>query len=191
LSFEVPLIRDVTLTLKNLLLNISGITVIFDLPDDTTAGMGASLVLYSVSENKYLKNQEFRVKSPNELVPPPIIVDLYYLIVPYSSGGPPSDIARENEQMILTAIIRTLYDNSVITGPQLADSLIETGNTELEIISNELSLEQMSYLWNMYRKPSYRLSWSILVPHIKIPSTRTLDVTRVISEQIDFVNKDD
>jgi Pvc16 N-terminal domain len=191
MSFEVPLIRDVTVTLKNLLLNIPGITVTFDLPDETTTGMGASLVLYSVSENQYLKNQEFGIKSYNELVPPPVIVDLYYLIVPFSSGGPPSDIARENEQMLLTAIIRTLYDNSVISGPQLADSLIETGNTELHIIPNELSLEQMNNLWSMYRKPSYHVCLSYLVTPLKIPSTRILDVTRVVSEKIDFVNKDD
>lgn len=166
-------------------------TVTLDLPSETTTGIGTSLFLYGVSENKILKNQEFGIKSSNELVPPPVIVDLYYLIVPYSSGGPPADIARENEQMILTAIIRTLYDNSVVSGPQLADSLIETGNTELKVIPNELSLDQMNNLWSMLRNASYRVCLSYLVTPLKIPSTRIIDMTRVISQRFDFVNKGD
>ena len=189
MSFEVTHIRDVTIALKNILLKIPGMTVTLDLPNETTTGMGTALFLYAVSENKILRNQEFGIKSSNELVPPPVIVDLYYLIVPYSSGGPPSDIARENEQMILTAIIRTLYDNSIIRGPQLSDSLVETGNTELKVISNELSMDQMNYLWGMLRNASYRVCLSYLVTPLKIPSTRILDVSRVISQQIDFVDK--
>jgi Pvc16 N-terminal domain len=186
------LIKDVTVTLKKILTEkIPGINVILDLPNQTTNGLGTSLCLYSVSENQYLNNQEFGIKSVNELEPPPVIVDLYYLIVPYSSGGPPSDIARENEQMILTSIIRTLYDNSIISGPELEDSLIESGNTELKVIPNELSLEQMNNLWSMFRDTSYRVCLSYRVTPLRIPSARIVDVTRVISKRVNYVNKGD
>ena len=190
MSFEVILIREVTDSLRKLLGEIPALTVNLDLPNDTTSGSGVSLFLYSVSENSYLKNQEFGMKTSNQLIPPPVVLDLFYLIVPYSSAPDPQQ-ARENEQMILGAIIRTLYDNSVVSGPQLTNSLIESGNTELRIIPNELSLEQMNNLWSMLRNTSYRVCLSYLVTPLKIPSTRIIDTTRVVSKQMDFANKGD
>jgi hypothetical protein len=192
LSSELTLIRDVTVALRELLTqNIPGISVNLDLQDHSSTGMGVSLFLYSVNENPYLKNQEFEETGGSRLVHPPLILDLYYLIVPFSGGGPPPDIARENEQMILATVMRALYDNSRITGPQLGNSLIESGNTELRIISNELSLDQMSNLWTMIRNASYRLCVSYIVTPLKVPSTRELETRRVISKQLDFVKKMD
>lgn len=188
MSFEVPLISDVTKSLKKFLEEIPALTVILDLPNETTSGSGVSLILYSASENQYLKNQECRVKTSDQLVLPPVVLDMFYLIVPYSSASDPIQ-ARVNEQMILGAIIRTLYDNPVLSGPQLEDSLIESGNTELKVIPNELSLEQMNNLWSMFRHSSYRVCLSYLVTPLKIPSIRILDTSRVVSKQIDFVNK--
>jgi hypothetical protein len=174
--------------LRNLLNEIPDINVNLDLSNEAISGNGVSLFLYSVSENPYLKNQEFSVKTSTKLVPAPVVLDLYYLIVPFSSA-PDKNAARETEQMILGAVIRTLYDNSIINGPQLGESLIESGNTELKIIPNGLSLDQMNYLWSIIRHTSYRVSLSYLVTPLKLPSARTLDVTRVVSKQIDFVKK--
>jgi hypothetical protein len=190
LSSELTLIRDVTIALRELLTqNIPGISVNLDLLDESPSGMGVSLFLYAVSENPHLKNQEFEQKGVNSLVHPPLVLDLFYLIVPFSSAGPPSDIARENEQMILATIMRTLYDNGRISGPQLGNSLIESGNTELRIVSNELALDQMNHLWSMIRSASYRLCVSYMVTPLKIPSIRELESARVISKQIDFAKK--
>ena len=190
MSSQLTLIRDVTVVLRELLTqNIPGMSVNLHLSDDSPTGMGVSLFLYAVSENPHLKNQEFEQKGTNRLVHPPMILDLSYLIVPYSTGGPPPDIARENEQMILTTVMRTLYDNSRISGPQLGNSLIESGNTELRIVSNELSLDQMNNLWSMLRNASYRLCVSYTVTPLKVPSTRELETVRVISKQLDYVDK--
>lgn len=159
-----------------------------DSPDDPPAGTGVSLFLYQVVENPYLKNQEFEQRGINTLINPPLVLDLLYLITPYSSapGTGTTSVARENEQMLLTKILRVFHDNGKLSGPALGNALLDSGNRELRILQNILSMDQMNHLWSMFREASYKLCVSYTVTPLIIPSSREITTQRVLRKQLNL-----
>jgi hypothetical protein len=85
----------------------------------------------------------------------------------------------------------TFYDNSILDSFMLTDNLVESGNKELRVVLNALSLEQLNQMWGMFRNSSYRLCISYVITPLQIPSVRTEAARRVISRQIDkYLKKD-
>lgn len=154
-------------------------------PPDEASQNGLSLFLYHVTENPHLKNQEFELNGPDKLHYPPLTLDLYYLLTPFSRADNPNE-AQGVEKMILAKVMRTFYDNAILRGPSLGDSLLESGNTELRIVPNDISIEQLYQLWTMFKDTKYRLAVSYIVTPLKIPSSRELTAKRVITKQLDF-----
>lgn len=191
MSSELTLFNDVDNMLRNLLVsNIEELqqpdSVNFGPPpEETPAITGLSLFLYQIMENPHLKNQEPEQISPDRQQYPSLALDLYYLITPFSSA-PNSIIARGVEKMILAKVMRTFYDNAILRGPIIGDNLVESGNTELRIVSNNVSIEQLYQLWTVFKDAFFRLSSSYIVTPLRIPSTREISAKRVITKQLDF-----
>jgi hypothetical protein len=189
------LIRDVSESLKKLLRNsideLSGENEItLNSPADIELSpnqSGLSLFLYTIQENPHMKNRQFVQIDPDTSQHPPLALDLYYLLTPYSSS---SNSSRQVEQIILTKVMSTFYDNSTLDSFMLTDNLVESGNNELRVVLNALSLEQLNQMWGMFRNSSYRLCISYVVTPLQIPSIRTESARRVISKQIDKYLKD-
>lgn len=187
-SDQLTLIRDVTDLLKNLIQNniieLNNPTAItLDSPGDIvepSAQDELSLFLYQISENPYLKNQDFTQIGPNKLQSSPLALDLFYLLTPYAKD-------REAEQIILAKLMRLFYDNAILSGTQLGDPLLESGNTQFKVILNTIGLDQLNLLWGMFPNKSYRMGISYIVTPLIIPSTRETETQRVIREQINIL----
>jgi hypothetical protein len=155
--------------------------VILDSPGDIAAPSTQdqlSLFLYQISENPYLKNQDFTQIGSNTFQSPPLILDLFYLLTPYAKD-------REEEQIILAEIMQLFYDNGILSGTILGDSLLKSGNTELRVIMNAIGLDQLNLLWGMFPNKSYRIGLSYIVTPLRIPSIREIETQRVIHKEID------
>jgi hypothetical protein len=190
-SDETALIRDVSNIIKDLIIDkISELStpssVVFDSPGDFIPSISQdqiSLFLYQISENQFLKNQDLKLVGSNKLHSPPICMDLYYLLTPYVRD-------KEMEQIILAKLIRLFYDNQVLSGPILGDNLLDSGNEELRIVVNNMTLEQINHLWGMFPGKAYRLGLYYIVTPLLIPSTKELGIQRVITKQLDYYSSD-
>jgi hypothetical protein len=182
---QLTLLRDVTDLLKNLVQNNiaelnSPSAVTLDSPGDIAAPSTQdqlSLFLYQISENPFLKNQEMIQIGPDKLQASPLVLDLFYLLTPYAKD-------REAEQIILAKLVRLFYDNAILSGTILGDSLLESGNTELRVIMNAIEMNELNLLWGMFPNKSYRIGLSYIITPLIIPSTRELGAQRVIRKEI-------
>lgn len=183
---DLTIINDVSDTLKNLLESnvpeLSSNLVTFGSPADTkqTNSAGLSLFLYQISENPYLKNQQPGMISPDKLKFQPLALDLFYLLTPFAQ-------TKQLEQIILSKVMRTLYDNAILSGSILKGSLNTAENKELRIVFHPLSVEELNKLWNMFPNTPYRISISYIITPVIIPSTHILETKRVITKETSYI----
>ena len=115
-----------------------------------------SIWLYQVTENEYEKNQPISRANGNTSVFPPLALNLFYLVTPFTPSG-------ESDQLVLGRLMQTLYDNAILLVRNQADGDFE----ELRIVLCRLTLEELTRIWEALREP-YRLSvcYQIRVSHI-------------------------
>lgn len=181
------IIRDVSDTLKALILdNIQELktdTVLFDSPaevDGTTTSARLSMFLYQVAPNPFLRNQEPVYGAElNQRTYPPLPLDLHYLFTPYANN-------RETEFIILGSLMRTFHDNAIIREASLQGGLKESGNLEIKVVPNALSLDELNKLWGMFPNKGMKLSAAYLVTPVQIPSQKTEKFTRVLEKSMEI-----
>jgi len=185
---DVTILNDVSETLKTIIENniteLPPNSVVFDSPSDIqkTNKSGLSLFLYQISENPDLKNQELINVNPKQLRSPPLALDLFYLLTPYAQ-------TRQTEQIIMSKLVRTFYDYSIIHDSLLRNSLRETENHELHVTLNNIPLDQLNNLWGTFHETPYKLSVSYLITPVLIPSNKVAETTRVLSKESSFLKK--
>ncbi len=109
-----------------------------------------SIYLYRIVEDPYMKNRFASVPGVGGAErKPPLMLDLYYLITPLV--GAPRD-----QQIVLGKIMQVLYDRAILEGPDLSGTLT-TGNQQLRVMLNPVSLEETTRVWQALEVP-YRLS---------------------------------
>jgi hypothetical protein len=132
------------------------LTVTMLSPDEAAADRRVNLFLYRVSENPYLKNLDWQVRpgSGDKLVPPPLSLNLFYLLTAYA----PNDARTGNAtaQEMLGEAMRVLYENPVLPERHLVKGLKDAVE-EIRIVQMPLDLEGMSRLWATFKQP-YRTS---------------------------------
>lgn len=182
---NLTIVRDVGNTLKELLeANIPNLNatekVSFNSPADIEVPSGdqrfLSLFLYNVAENIHMRNRNLETADPERLVYPAVILDLYYLVTPYAS-------VRIDEFDILENLIRTFYDHAILRGSSLKGMLLDSGNEELRIVPNYLSLEDLNHLWSTFSPKTLKVSLSYIVTPVRIPSTREFETRRVVRKE--------
>ena len=71
-----------------------------------------------------------------------------------------------------TQIMRAFYDSPILSGSHIMrEELDKTGNLELKISFNQMSLEEINHLRSQFSGKPYRLSLSYLVSPVRIPSS--------------------
>jgi hypothetical protein len=132
-----------------------------------------SLFLYQVQENPHRRNREPEPIGDNGLRPPPLALDLFYLVTP---------LAQQAETALghLEAVMLAFYDQPVLKPPLLGATLVDAGNEAVQILSHPLSLEDTNRLWGIFPNKPYRLSVAYLVTPVQVPSSRVIPVTRVV-----------
>jgi len=141
-----------------------------------------SIFLYQFLENTHFRNTEMEMSGPVSLKQkmkyPPLVLDLFYLFTPYAQN-------RETELLIMESLMRTFHDNALLRGDQLLGCLQQTGTSDLKIVPNSLSLEDLNKLWGMFPSKPLRFSASYMLTPVRIPSAHEKTVTRVVEKDLD------
>jgi hypothetical protein len=135
-------------------------------PDEPGGNRRINLFLYKVQENNFLKNKDWEVSrtDPARIVPPPLSLNLYYLLTPYAQNDPESGNSSTHE--ILGDAMRVLYQFPVIPGEHLAVGL--TGAREqIKIMQLPVDLDEISKVWSTFSTP-YRLSVAYEVSTVQL-----------------------
>lgn len=159
---ESTAIGKVSESLRNLLLgemNLSlDVNVTILSPDESGTDPRINLFLYKVQENPTLKNMDWQVKlgEPNQLVPPPLSLNLFYLMTAYAASDTVTGNATAHE--ILGEAIRVFYENPIIPEGYLAVELVDA-REQIKIMLTTLNMEELSTMWN---SPDHHFRLSVL-----------------------------
>jgi hypothetical protein len=125
-------------------------------PDEHGSNRRINLFLYKLAENPYLKNADFSVRpgAPNQLVPPPLSLSLFYLLTPYAPNDPLTGNAAAHQ--LLGEAMRVLFENPVVPTTYL-DAGLTDARERLQIAGNGLDPEELSRIWTTFSQP-FRLS---------------------------------
>lgn len=187
-SFTV--LRDVGETLKKMLKpNIPELSeesaMVFDSPADMESSTNArlSIFLYQTAVNSDLRNIGQSPVGEDKMQNPPLILDLSYIFTPYAQH-------RETELIIMERLMQAFHDNRVLKGDVLQGTLKESGNNEIRVYSNSLTLEELNRLWGTFPNKAFKLSASYLLTPVIIPSATQIDVDRVKQKDLSMYRKD-
>lgn len=125
-------------------------------PDEAGGERRINLFLYKVQENASLKNLDRRVTrgAPNKTTPPPLSLNLFYLLTPYAANDPLTGNAVAHE--ILGEAMRVFYEHPVVPDEYLAAGL-QDSREQVGIMLNTLNVDEMSQVWHTFSHP-FRLS---------------------------------
>lgn len=125
-------------------------------PDEASSARRVNLFLYKLVENQFLKNQDFTVRAgnPNQLVPAPLSLNLFYLLTPYAPNDPLEGNASAHQ--LLGEAMRVLYENPVVPSIYL-DAGLADAREHLQIASDTLDPEELRGIWTTFSQP-FRLS---------------------------------
>ena len=177
-------IAAVTATLRSLLSSkfiAAGMTVNVTTrpPDRVSTTNGATqlnLFLYQTAQSAALRNMNLPQKlKPGETAPPPLALNLYYLITAYG----PND---ENEDLVthqlLGKAMSVLHDHPLLGADEIKDATSSIQNSDLHnqierirITPQPMELETMSKLWTTFQT-NFRISAAYEVAVVLIESTR-------------------
>jgi hypothetical protein len=145
-----------------------------------------SLFLYSIIENPNLKNAPREIITSKVSEPPPLTLDLYYLLTSYASDTIPGGLTARllEAQEILGKAMRVFYDNGIISGSKLRGTLGEM-IAELHVTLNPITVEDLTRIWSVFPEEAYRTSVSYVVTPVPIKSRRRTESQRVVARQTD------
>lgn len=111
-----------------------------------------NLFLYKVKENPNLKNMDWQAKpgNPSQLVPPPLSLQLFYLMTPYALNDQETGNSTSHE--ILGEAMRVFYENPVIPSTYLEPEL-SPSREQIKLIHSEFEMEELGQLWSASSKP--------------------------------------
>ncbi len=140
-----------------------------------------SIFLYHIQVNPYLRNEEPINSNDTKQLQPPLALDLFYLVTPYSED-------KTDEKYILGKVMQIFNDNCKLYGTALQGGLART-DEEFKLLFSTVSLDNLARVWDAFQEAAYRLSVGYMVPAVRIDSTRVLDIKRVVSSRIDDSHK--
>ncbi|NKE69582.1 DUF4255 domain-containing protein [Candidatus Manganitrophus noduliformans] len=174
-------IGKVTESLKNLLVGemVPATNVSLISPGDTSGqNKRINLFLYRVIENPHLNNRDWQPKrgTTNQLVAPPLALNLFYLMTPFSPLDPQTGLA--DAHGLLGEAMRVLYENAII--PQ---TYLETGlqEGEVKVTLLPLDLEQLSKIWTALNK-DFRLSVAYEVSYVEVPAEQERPLPKRVTQ---------
>lgn len=156
-------------------------------PDEAGGNRRINLFLYKVQENPALKNLDWQVKQgePTQLVPPPLSLNLFYLLTSYSPNQGQAGNAAAHE--ILGEAMRVFYENPIVPQDYLVDGL-KDAKEQIKIVLNTLDMEELSQVWNTFTKP-FRLSALYEVSVVQLDMLS--DSERVMAKRVRKIGRPD
>jgi len=162
-------------------LDVGSITLAPPVDDPQELGPAAlSIYLYRILEDPHLKNQTYVSGTGGRLRPPPLTLDLFYLITPLLKE--PKD-----QQIVLGKVMQVLYDRSTLEGPDLGGSLVGADD-RVRVIFNPVSLEEAARVWQAL-ETTYRLSVCYMLRVALLDSTRGTNAAPVVAAQTTYAGR--
>ncbi|MGD9100096.1 MAG: Pvc16 family protein [Anaerolineae bacterium] len=173
-------------SLRNLLVGemnlVPAVDVTILAPDEAHGGRRINLFLYKVQECPSLRNMDWQVKrgEPAQLVPPPLSLNLFYLLTPYAQSDPQTGNATAHE--ILGDAMRVFYENAIVPQDYLVNGLRDA-REQIKIMLNTLDLEELSQVWHTFTEP-FRLSvmYQVSVVQLDMLSERERAMARRVQQ---------
>jgi hypothetical protein len=153
-------------------------------PDESGSNRRINLFLYKIQENPFLKNMDWQVKpgDPAKLVPPPLSLNLFYLMTPYAPNDTQTGNSADHE--ILGEAMRVFYENPIGPRDYLVPGLQDTVE-QIKIKQNMLDLEEMSKVWSTFTRP-FRLSVLYEISVVQLDAASEL--RRLIAEGVNLTS---
>jgi len=177
-------IRDVSTSLKTLLkANVPELYddnfISFGSPSDIdSTNICLSMCLYYLTESPSMRNSEKEpIAGTNQFYDPPSYLDLYYLMTPYAKD-------RDTELLILGKIFQIFHEHAILSGDDLKGNLIACGNEGIRISYNNLSLQDIKQLWEVFPGKPAKLSLSYLVSPVRLPAEKIITIPRVLERDL-------
>ncbi len=145
----------------------------YEVKEEGSSARKISLFLYYVDYEAHLRNLPPDRIGDDKFRAPPLHLNLYYLITPYSDK-------KEDEKRLLEKVIQVFHDHPVVL---IRDDEEPSEVIELKILPHLLSLDDMTKLWSAFQDTPYRLSVTYMVTPVKIVPTTETEITRVISAE--------
>jgi hypothetical protein len=130
---------------------------------------------FNVDSGISLESPATREGEQENAVPPPLALDLFYLITPITSSN-------EHDQLLLGRVMQIMYDHAIVRPGDIVAGLSQAIE-ELRIILNPMSLEDLSKLWSAFMQP-YRLSIAYEVKVVFVDSQIETDAKRVRQKEL-------
>jgi len=174
-------IGKVTESLKNLLVGemVPATNVSLISPGDTSGqNKRINLFLYRVVENPHLSNRDWLPKpgTTNQLVYPPLALNLFYLMTPFSPLDPQTGLA--DAHGLLGEAMRVFYENAIVPQTYLENGLKEG---EVKVTLLPLDLEQLSKIWTALNK-DFRLSVAYEVSYVEVPAEQERPLPKRVTQ---------
>ncbi len=142
---------------------------------DTTAKL--SVFLYNIMEDPFSRNRPDELRGGNRLLSfkPPLAVNLYYMLTPFSgpSGSTDTNNVRIRVQAhnMIALAMRAFYNNAMVS-PRYFPPDTTLGESQVKISSVQMNLEEITKIWSSFNKP-FRLSVCYEVSIVRIQSEET------------------
>jgi hypothetical protein len=143
-----------------------------------------TIFLFEVGEDPSARNRpRIRGSAPPDLTltKPPMALLLRYLLTPWSGD-------RLTDHKILGRAMQVLYDEAILSGPDLSGSLSGT-NQALKITMAPLSLDERARVWYSVQRP-YHLSVSYEVRVVNLDAERLDRIKPVSRRSLDFATSE-
>ncbi|EMS70758.1 DUF4255 domain-containing protein [Ruminiclostridium cellobioparum] len=177
-------IRDVSASLKALIkANVPELNddsyISFGSPSDIdSSNICLSMCLYYLTESPSMRNSEKESLADTILFyNPPAYLDLFYLMTPYAKD-------RDTELLILGKLFQLFHEHAVLSGDDLKGNLAACGNEKIRISYNNLSLQDIKQLWEVFPGKPAKLSLSYLISPVKLPSEKIITIPRVLEKDL-------
>ena len=147
-----------------------------EVADEGTSSNKVSLFLYHIQINPHLRNEEPPITNDTATILPPLVVDLFYMVTPYSED-------KTDEKLILGKVMQIFHDNATLKGSLLQGELNGTDEA-FRLLLCSADLENLARVWDAFQDVAYRLSVVYTIPSVYIDSTGALEVKRVLSREL-------
>ena len=161
------MINHVNTALYNILRESMGpdLNITFGSPaEDDASGDNAPrlyVFLYNIVEDPFSKNKPDEYRGGNTLLSsrPPLAVNLYYMLTPFSlprsrtTAEPPDPVQAHT---IIAQAMRGFYDNGVVDRRYFPGNTTQ-GESQVRISCVQMNLEEITKIWSSFNRP-YRLS---------------------------------
>lgn len=152
-------------------------------PDESGGGnRRINLFLYKVEQNAHLRNMDWQpsLSDPSQLTPPPLSLNLYYLMTAYAQNDPQTGNTTAHE--ILGDAMRVFYEKPIVPDMYLVPGLIGA-REQLRISQNHVDLDELSKVWSTFSEP-FRLSvpYEVSVVQLDQSSAGNRDMPQRVTE---------